>query len=132
VVIEDLLYKQQGSGASLMELMKVRHFKRYILTAIIAFLRFNLFNDMIMYYGQGARKSQTCFVTILVMSSFGQIIIGYVVMKVLKGRNSKFYVWLELVTIPFDVAIIVVRYMEFTNSISYIFTLFCGFLSFTH
>lgn len=47
--------------------------------ATITFLRFNIYNDMIMFYGHDYVKAQIAFLSVLVSCLVGQALIGYVI-----------------------------------------------------
>jgi hypothetical protein len=125
--IEKIIYKEQNKGVTFLEMLEVKNYMRYIVTACVTFLRFNLFNEMIMFYGKDASIS---FMIILILNVFGSLIFGYTVKKAFKGREVKFYIIIAVFTIPVDIMVIVCRYLEMHTTMSFTITVFGGFISF--
>lgn len=102
-VIEELLYRDQRKGVSLMEVMSIKNYTRYMFSSIVTFLRFNLYNDMLMYYSLTPR---TTFCEIVLMASIGYISFGYFIKKKFKGREVMAFCLLIMVSLPFDLIVL--------------------------
>jgi hypothetical protein len=48
--VQKIIYRHQKSGITILEMLSIPNYFKYLVVAIVTFLRFNIYNDMIMFY----------------------------------------------------------------------------------
>lgn len=128
LIIEDILYREQTNGVSFMEMFTIKNYLRCAFAAIVMFLKFNLYNDMLMFY-----SGNDSFAFLKIVSCFvcAQILIGAIIKRCLKGRKVKFFFGLTLFSIPFDLAVIYLRFAQMGGPFAQTITFLSSFIVFS-
>lgn len=128
LIIEDILYREQTNGVSFMEMFTIKNYLRCAFAAIVMFLKFNLYNDMLMFY-----SGDDSFAFLKIVSCFvcAQILIGAIIKRCLKGRKVKFFFGLTLFSIPFDLSVIYLRFAQMGGPFAQAITFLSSFIVFS-